>query len=166
MNNARSKPVTGDQFQSLMGSLQRHKADFIVVGGQALLLNGSSRFTEDIDILCPDRGADRLLRALSEIPESGLSPDDDPKIIAHDKNEKHDVVRINGEYTTDVMYSCSGYTYEQMKEYVVLTNGIPHLGLEGMLKMKQGDRPKDILDRMFIEKALAFELDTGSEPSV
>jgi hypothetical protein len=38
-------------FEALLGTLDRNKVDYIVIGGAAALAHGSARFTQDLDIV-------------------------------------------------------------------------------------------------------------------
>jgi hypothetical protein len=55
-------------FQSLLSTLARHEVAFIVVGGAAAIAHGSSRLTQDLDIVYQRSPAnlDRLVAALVE----------------------------------------------------------------------------------------------------
>jgi hypothetical protein len=55
-------------FQALLSTLARHEVAFIVVGGAAAIAHGSSRLTQDLDIVYQRSPAnlDRLVAALLE----------------------------------------------------------------------------------------------------
>jgi hypothetical protein len=55
-------------FQSLLSTLARHEVAFIVVGGAAAIAHGSTRLTQDLDIVYQRSPAnlDRLVAALVE----------------------------------------------------------------------------------------------------
>lgn len=66
-------------FQRLIEALVQHQAEFVIIGGVALVLHGSSRVTQDLDI-CYSRepeNLERLVRALSPFHPSlrGAPPD-------------------------------------------------------------------------------------------
>ncbi|MDP9120973.1 MAG: hypothetical protein M3O15_06330 [Acidobacteriota bacterium] len=48
-------------FQGLIEALVRHRVGFVIIGGVALVLHGSSRVTQDLDI-CYSRNPDNLER--------------------------------------------------------------------------------------------------------
>lgn len=54
-------------FDSLLRALAGHGVQFIVVGGAAAIAHGSSRLTQDLDIVCERSPAnmDRLVAALA-----------------------------------------------------------------------------------------------------
>ncbi len=54
-------------FARLLGALSNHRVDYILIGGAAAIAHGSSRFTQDLDIVyqrSPDN-LDRLVNALA-----------------------------------------------------------------------------------------------------
>ena len=55
-------------FKELFELLNKHKAEYIIVGGYALAFHGAPRFTGDIDVLIHNttENAERVLRALSD----------------------------------------------------------------------------------------------------
>jgi len=160
---SKSKPVTDTQFLAFMKALYEYNVDYILVGGQSLQAHGFTRATEDIDILCMDdgiNGAKKLLSALSKIPDSGITDNQDPMCVAHDPNEIHDVIRVNGEYTVDIMYRCSNKTYDDLIHNSVMISmpnqvNIRCASLEQILDMKKGsERLKDKIDCQSILNAM------------
>ena len=67
-------------------------------------------------------------------------------------------IRINDEIAVDVLPSIAGLTWAQMLPHIITQeiDGVPVrlLDLEGLLKTKQGVRPKDQLDASVIRAAL------------
>jgi hypothetical protein len=117
------------------------------------------RMTEDIDIaVAPDaQNARRWGRALSRLPHGGareLEGEADPFTGDH----LH-AIRINGEYTVDVMPAVAGVPWAEPQQHIewLQLEGelIPVLDLRGLLKTKQGLRPKDQQDAAIIREALA-----------
>jgi len=68
------------------------------------------------------------------------------------------LVRINDEFTVDVMPSIAGLSWTEMQPHIIVLDieGIPLrvLDLPGLLKTKQGVRPKDQMDAAVIAEAL------------
>lgn len=56
-------------FESLLARLRRHGVDFVIVGGVAATVHGSTRLTQDLDIVYDRSPANlaRLVAALSEL---------------------------------------------------------------------------------------------------
>jgi hypothetical protein len=67
-------------------------------------------------------------------------------------------IRINDEFTVDVMPSVCGETWDAIKQHIVSSQiddvTIRVLDLPGPLKTKQGLRPKDQMDASVIAAAL------------
>ncbi len=153
-----TRPATWDDLKALARRLNDAGAAYALVGGYAIAVHGFNRFSEDIDILV-DPAAQNSLRwilALSELPDHAAraliaSPD----IFADDKRY---ALRINDEFTIDVMPSIGGRTWDEMQRYIETRelDGVPLriLNLEGLLLSKQGTRPKDQMDAALIRQAL------------
>ena len=66
-------------FKELLKLLEKHNADYMIVGGYAVAFHGYPRFTNDIDIFfsASKKNTDRIIRALVEFgfPKSILTAD-------------------------------------------------------------------------------------------
>ncbi len=129
-----------------------------MVGAYAIAAHGFSRFSEDIDVLVNPSAENsrRWIAALSKLPDAAaaeLAVESD--VFADDKRY---AIRINDEFTIDVMPSIAGLSWEQMRPHITstLVDDVPVrvLDLEGLLKTKQGPRPKDQMDAAVIAEAL------------
>jgi hypothetical protein len=73
-------------------------------------------------------------------------------------DDKRYAIRINDEFTVDVMPTIAGLTWDELRPHVVslAIEGVPIrvLDLAGLLKTKQGLRPKDQMDAAVIAEAL------------
>lgn len=149
----RTRAATYEDVRRVVELLEREGARFALIGGYALALQGIVRLTEDVDILVEPtaENARRWVRALSELPDGAA------KELAGDEtlHEELYAIRINDEFTVDVMNSASGFTWNDLAPYRVEIDGIPVIGLEGLLRMKQNGRLKDQADAEMIRKALA-----------
>ena len=69
-------------------------------------------------------------------------------------------IRINDEFTIDIMPSVAGHSWDEMRAYIQTVNldGVPLrvLNLQGLLLSKQGARPKDQMDAALLRQALAI----------
>ncbi len=161
-----TRPATWDDLKELARRLSEAQVDYALVGGYAIAAHGFNRFSEDIDLLV-DPSAENSMRwivALGELPDHATrSLLAQPDVFADDK---HYAVRVNDEFTVDVMPSIAGRTWEQMKPYIesVDLDGVELklLNLEGLLLTKQGARPKDQLDAALLRQAL--DALRGSKP--
>jgi hypothetical protein len=157
--NEYTRPATWDDLKTLVGYLRDAGVEYALVGGYAVAAHGFNRFSEDIDILVnpsPDNSR-RWIVALSRLPDGAtreLLADTD--VFAHDRLY---AIRINDEFTVDVMPSVAGHSWEEMQPHVTTINidDIPVrvLDLPGLLKTKQGARPNDRMDAAVIEAAIA-----------
>ncbi|MSQ62385.1 MAG: hypothetical protein EXR33_00860 [Betaproteobacteria bacterium] len=79
----------------------------------------------------------------------------EPDLFARQKSY---AIRINDEFTVDVLPSAAGVPWDALREYVqdVMIDGtcVRVLSLEGLLKTKSGVRPKDQIDAAAITRAL------------
>jgi hypothetical protein len=158
-----SRPATWDDAVTVARLLNAHQVRYALIGGYALAVNGYVRNTGDVDILvdADPQNTSRWIAALSELPDGvarELSPEPNP-FRADTGDEDADVIRINDAFTVDVMSRACGLTYNELREHVIEQIvdgvGIHTLDLEGLLRTKQGVRPKDQADRQVLERALA-----------
>ena len=153
-----TRPATWDDVRRLAGFLAEAGVEYALVGGYAVAAHGFNRFSEDIDILVNPSAANakRWIAALSRLPDgSAMELSDEQDVFAADRRY---AIRINDEFTVDVLPSVAGQTWEQMLPHIITReiDGVPLrlLDLEGLLKTKQGVRPKDQLDASIIRAAL------------
>jgi hypothetical protein len=158
-----TRPATWDDVKTLAGYLDEAGVEYALVGGYALAAHGYNRFTEDVDILVNPSAANarRWIVALSRLPDGAareLSTESD--VFA---NDKHYAVRINDEFTVDVLPAIAGLTWDEMKPHITTVDidgiTIRLLDLPGLLKTKRGARPKDQMDAAVIEAALRARRD-------
>jgi hypothetical protein len=149
--------------------LNRHQVRYLLVGGYALAAHGYVRMTEDIDIaVAPDAdNSRRWILALSALPDGAageLADEADP----FEGDHLH-AIRINDEITVDVMPSVPGVPFsdlEQDAETMVLDGvAVPVLGLKGLLKTKQGLRPKDQADAALLKRVMDSSTDDSANDS-
>jgi hypothetical protein len=158
-----TRPATWDDVKTLAGYLDDAGVEYALVGGYALAAHGYHRFTEDVDILVNPSAANarRWIVALSRLPDGAareLSTESD--VFANDKRY---AVRINDEFTVDVLPAIAGLTWDEMKPHITTVDidgtTIRLLDLPGLLKTKRGARPKDQMDAAVIEAALRARRD-------
>lgn len=153
-----TRPATWDDVRTLVGYLDDAAVDYVLVGGYAIAAHGFNRFSEDIDILVDPSPANsrRWIAALSRLPDGAAAElASDPDVFARDKLY---AIRINDEFTIDVMPSIAGLSWTDMQPHVVTLDvgsvKVRVLDLEGLLKTKQGSRPKDQMDAAVLRAAL------------
>ncbi|HYL89989.1 MAG TPA: hypothetical protein VEU32_14635 [Burkholderiales bacterium] len=153
-----TRPATWDDVTRLARYLEEAGVDYALIGGYALAAHGMMRQTEDIDLLV-DPSVDnsrRWIMALSRLPDGAARElAAEPDVFAAQKSY---AIRVNDEITVDVLPAAAGVPWEALRPYieVVEVEGVRLrvLSLEGLLKTKSGDRPKDRLDAEAIARAL------------
>jgi hypothetical protein len=153
-----TRPATWEDVVGLARSLNRHRVRYLLVGGYALAAHGYVRMTEDIDIaVAPDpENSRRWILALSELPDRAaaeLAGETDP----FDGDHLH-AIRINDEFTVDILPSVSGVPFSELERHTEWMDlegePVPVLDLVGLLKTKQGVRPKDQADARILRRAI------------
>ncbi|MEN8129764.1 MAG: nucleotidyl transferase AbiEii/AbiGii toxin family protein [Pseudomonadota bacterium] len=153
-----TRPATWEDLLQVARLMNKHKVRYVLVGGYALAAHGYARMTQDIDIaVSPDEeNAERWIKALSELPDGAaleLKGETDPfeGDILH-------AIRINDEFTVDVLPSVSGVPFSELEKHKidlkVEDETIPVLDLKGLLKTKQGLRPKDRADADLLRRVI------------
>jgi hypothetical protein len=153
-----TRPATWDDLTRLAQLLDAEGARYALIGGYAIAAHGYNRFSEDIDLLVdpsPDNTG-RWVRALSKLPDGAaaeLADDDD--IF---EREGHYAIRINDEFTVDVMPAACGHGWEELSRYIVQVDiegvKLRVLSLDGLLLTKEGMRDRDKADRAVLLRAL------------
>ena len=154
-----TRPATWEDLKRLAGLLNEAHAEYALVGGYALASHGFSRQSEDIDLLVNPavENSRRWIVALSQLPDQATRAiEEEPDVFADDKRY---ALRVNDEFTIDIMPSVAGHSWDEMQQYIETLDldGVPLrvLNLEGLLLTKQGDRPKDQMDASILKQALA-----------
>jgi hypothetical protein len=153
-----TRPATWEDLKSLARYLDEAGVEYALIGGYALAAHGFNRFTEDIDLLVnPSAENARLwIMALARLPD-GASKElaSDPDVFRDDTRY---AIRINDEFTVDVMPSAGGLSWKKLAPHVVriMIDDVPVriLDLSGLLLTKQGLRPKDQMDAAVIVAAI------------
>lgn len=128
--------------------LNDFQARYLVIGGQACILHGLVRTTEDVDILVEASEANcaLVIRALSRM-EDGAASELTPRDILDNV-----VVKIADEVEVDVSTHAWKVTYPEAlpgaRQIQVDGVTIPFLGLEALIASKETHRERDALDRL------------------
>lgn len=155
-----TRPATWEDLKRLARLLNEANAEYALVGGYAIASHGFSRQSEDIDLLVNPAAENsrRWIIALSQLPDQATRAlEHEPDVFADDKCY---ALRVNDEFTVDIMPSVAGHSWDDMQPYIetIALDGVPLrvLNLEGLLLTKQGDRPKDRMDASILRQALAI----------
>lgn len=153
-----TRPATWEDVKRLARYLDEAGVEYALVGGYALAVHGLRRLTEDIDLLVEPSAENsrRWIVALSRLPDGAARElSADPDVFAA---QKLYAVRINDEITVDVLPAAAGISWSDLREHVQIVTvddvQVRVLSLEGLLKTKRGDRPKDKMDAAALEAAL------------
>lgn len=148
----RTRAATYEDLLHVVELLDRGGVHYAVIGGYALALQGIVRLTEDIDILVEPTldNARRWVQALAQLPDGAAKELEGDDTL----HEELYAIRINDEFTVDVMNSASGLTWTELSPYRTRIDGVPVVSLEGLLRMKERGRLKDQADAEMIRKAL------------
>jgi Nucleotidyl transferase AbiEii toxin, Type IV TA system len=153
-----TRPATWEDVKLIARHFAEAGVDYALVGGYALAAHGFNRFTEDIDVLVNPSAdnARRWIAALAKLPDHAAAElAAEPDVFASDKFY---AIRINDEITVDVMPSIAGHSWEDMAPHITTVDldsgSVRLLDLEGLLKTKQGLRPKDQMDAAVLSAAL------------
>jgi hypothetical protein len=153
-----TRPATWDDVKTIARYFAEAGVEYALVGGYAIAAHGINRFSEDIDVLVNPaaQNSRRWILALSRLPDGAareLAKETD--IFA---DEKRYAVRVNDEFTIDVMPSVAGLSWEQLTPHIIEQQvegeTLKLLDLEGLLKTKHGARPKDQMDAAVLTATL------------
>jgi hypothetical protein len=121
---------------------------YLVIGGQACILHGLVRTTEDVDILIPEDEANchRVIEALS-LMEDGAAKELTPQDLLENV-----VVKIADEVEVDVSTRAWKVTFADAEPQAcqVEIEGVvvPFLGLDALIASKETYREQDAADRL------------------
>ena len=154
-----TRPATWDDLKLVARALNAEGTRYALIGGYAIAAHGYNRFSEDLDILvdpAPDNTR-RWIAALSTLPDGACRELAGQEDIFQREGEY--AIRINDEFTIDVMPAACGHRYGELAPHIEERDldgiKVPILGLAGLLLTKEGMREKDRADRRVIEEALA-----------
>ncbi len=147
--------TTDDPLLRLLGRFRDEGVEYVLVGGQAVRLNGYLRATEDVDVLVkPTRAnGERVIRALNFLAAS-RELDAGWFVPTADGNVEN--IRIADDLLVDLLFSANGETYESVQPYVreLTIEGTPVkvLNIDGLIKTKTDYREKDLLDKQILSR--------------
>lgn len=139
-------------------SLHDEEARYVLIGGFAMILQGSVRATKDIDLLVDPapENVRALKRALSVLADNAVREVDERDLL------EYGVVRVADEIVVDLMPSACGVAFgdvtpddiEQFEvDGVAITTARPAL----LLRTKQTYRPQDQADALYLRALLDAE---------
>lgn len=153
-----TRPATWDDVKAIARYMEEAGAEYALIGGYAVAAHGFNRFTEDVDVLVNPSSANarRWILALARLPD-GAAKELLAKPEVFDAERRY-AVRINDEITVDVMPSAGGIGWAELQPHITTLKiddqAVRVLDLAGLLKTKQGSRPKDQMDAAVISAAI------------
>lgn len=154
-----TRPATWADVIATVRLLNAAGVRYVLVGGYALAAHGYVRMTEDIDIaVSPDpENARRWIAALAQLPD-GAAGELAGEVDPFEGDYLH-AIRINDAFTVDVLPAAAGVSFAELEGHIEWLDldgtRVPVLDLVGLLKTKQGVRPKDQADAAVLRQALA-----------
>ena len=146
---------TTDDLVRIARSLNAHGALYAVIGGFAMEHYGFARPTSDIDLLidASEENVALVCKALTVLPDRA-SLEVEPGDVA-----AYTVVRVADEVVVDLLGSAAGVTWSDVAAHLVTDEvdgvAVRYLDIEALLRTKQTIRPKDAMDRAYLERVLA-----------
>lgn len=153
-----TRPATWDDVKLVARLLDAEAARWALIGGYAVALHGFVRFSEDVDILVDPspENARRWIAALSRLPDGATRDLAGSEDIF--EREGPYAIRVNDEFTVDVMPAACGHSWSELAPYAEDREldgvHVRVLGLEGLLLTKEGQRDKDRADAAVLRRAL------------
>ena len=144
-----------DPISRLFAGLNREGVEYVLVGGQAVRLNGFLRATEDVDVLVAGtrENGERVKRALAFLP---ASQDIDVEWFVPQTIGELENIRVADEILVDLLFSANGQSYQALQPHIRIIDldGVPVrvVDIAGLLKTKTDFREKDILDRQVLTR--------------
>lgn len=153
-----TRPATWEDVIRLAELFAKHGVAWALIGGYAIAAHGFVRFSEDVDVLVDPspENASRWIAALSELPDHAARDLAGQERLFVDEGPY--AIRVNDEFTVDVMPAACGHGWEELAPHIEAREidgvAIPVLGLAGLLLTKQGMRDRDRADAAVLRAAL------------
>ena len=148
-------PSTEDLLITLFTRFRDEGVEYVLVGGQAVRLNGYLRATEDVDVLIKTGriNGEKVIRALDFLKSSA---DIDPQWFEQPDNGEVENIRVADDLLVDLLFAANGQTFETVQDHVreltVEGVAIKVLAIDGLLKTKTDYREKDVLDKSVLRR--------------
>ena len=146
--------ATLDDLHLLCRLLNDAGAQYIVIGGWAMIQHGFGRTTGDIDLLVDSSPENftRLQKAMLSLPDGAI------REVQPGELDQFVVIRVGDEFVVDLMKAACGIEYAEASKAIswrmVRELKIPFASPELLLRLKQTHRDKDAMDRAYLHNLL------------
>ena len=155
-------------FQEFLGLLEKHKVEYVVVGGYAVGGHGFPRYTGDLDVFVAigRENADRLLKVFDEFGFASLN------LKTGDFLEPDTVIEIGREpMKIQVLTGIDGISFERCRSDRILVNvsglQIPFIGFDSLLANKAASpRNRDRIDLEELTRLRGLQRDRGLDREI
>ena len=158
-----------DQFRdfiAVLNAFDRHKVDYILIGGVAVILHGMERLTRDVDIFVKmdAENIDTLRKALHSIFD-----DTSIEEITFEELKKYPVIRYgtpNGFYIDIMARLGEAVSFEDLEYETIAYQGTKiRIGTpETLYKLKKNTvRDRDKIDAIFLEELIKAKQSNHSD---
>lgn len=144
-----------DPLLHLLARFRDQGVEYVLVGGQAVRLNGYLRATEDIDVLVKAgrENGERIIRALAFLE---ASKELDPDWFAPAAKGDPENIRVADDLLIDLLFAANGQTYESVQPWArqIDIEGTPVrvLDIDGLMRTKTDYRERDVLDKQVLRR--------------
>jgi folate-dependent phosphoribosylglycinamide formyltransferase PurN len=134
--------------------LNEEKAEYVVIGGWAMILNSVVRATEDVDILIADHDANfqKVIDALSRLADGAAR-----ELVPKDFRENV-VIKIADEVEVDVSTRAWTVQYTEVVANALSKEVegvlVPYLSIPDLIRSKQTQRDQDHIDVEMLRRLL------------
>jgi len=141
---------TRDPLLRLLARFREEGVEYVLVGGQAVRLNGYLRATEDIDVLVRASRAngEKIIRAMNFLASSAELK---PEWFAPSDGGTMENIRVADDLLVDLLFAANGRNYESVQQHVreleIEGVRVRVLNIDGLLETKTDYREKDVLDK-------------------
>ena len=141
-----------DDFDRIIASLNKHRVDFMIIGGWAVVYHGYVRMTEDLDIYIRPT-ADNARRAVAAIEAAGGGcPELKPEVFTEDNGISLGEIPVK----VDVISKLPGVDFDQAWARRATgpfgSETVSFISREDLISNKRAvARPKDLLDVVELE---------------
>jgi hypothetical protein len=146
--------ATLDDLRLLCRLLNEAGAQYIVIGGWAMIQHGFGRTTSDIDLLVDSSPANfaRIQTAMLALPDGAI------REVQPGELDQFVVIRVGDEFVVDLMKAACGIEYAEASKSIswmmVRELKIPFASPQLLLRLKQTYRDKDAMDRAYLRDLL------------